>query len=290
MSTSQIGQLLEDQGVVTSAAAFVDLVDSRGSSGKLQPGTYQLPTKAPLLTIVSMLERGEGSTTFKVTIIEGLAASQIAAQLSRAGTMDGASYLELTRQPKKFVIPKIGGTRVEVDNLEGLLFPDTYLLLAGDGPTELIGAQLAAFDKKTAPLAWANAQALGLSPYQILTVASMLEKEANSADDMAKVAAVLYNRLKKGMALQVDATVRFVLDKWTEPLTDADLNVDSPYNTRVVKGLPPTPIANPGVAALTAALKPAAVDYLYYLTDKEGITHFTASYEEFMQLKKQANQ
>ena len=288
MTATQVGQLLENKGVITSATAFVDLVDSRGSQENLRPGTYQLPTRSQLISVVDRLEKGQGSTnTFTVTLPEGLAASQVAAQLAKAGSVkNAATYLDLSKQPDKFVVPKIGGTQSKVTTLEGLLFPDTYSLMTGDGPTELIGAQLAAFNKKTASLPWTNAEALGLSPYQIVVVASMLEKEANTPADMANVAAVVYNRIKKKMPLQVDATVRYALDKWTAPLTDQDLKVDSPYNTRVVKGLPPGPISNPGVAALSAALAPSKVDYLYYLTGKDGKTHFTASYDEFVKLKK----
>jgi UPF0755 protein len=288
MTASQIGELLESKGVVSSAAAFVDLVASRGSEEKLQPGTYQLPTSAQLVQVVARLEQGRaGAPTFQVTVPEGMAASQVASLLAKGGEVkQAATYIDLAQQPDKFVVPKVGGDTPKVATLEGLLFPDTYELMTGDGPTELIGAQLAAFAKKTTTLQWEAAEFLGLSPYQIVIVASMLEKEANTPEDMAKVAAVIYNRLKKKMRLDVDATVRYALDKWTEPLTTADLKVDSPYNTRVVKGLPPAPIANPGVAALKAALEPADVDYLYYLTGKDGKTYFTASYDEFVQMKK----
>jgi UPF0755 protein len=216
-----------------------------------------------------------------------MAASQVASLLVKGGNVkQAATYTDLVQQPDKFVIPKIGGKTQELTTLEGLLFPDTYELMTGDGPTELIGAQLTAFNKKTSPLQWEAAEFLGLSPYQIVIVASMLEKEAKTPEDMAKVAAVIYNRLKKKMKLDIDATVRYAVDKWTEPLTEEDLKVDSPYNTRAKKGLPPAPIANPGVAALNAALEPADVDYLYYLTGKDGKTYFTASYDEFLQLKK----
>ena len=124
-----------------------------------------------------------------------------------------------------------------------------------------------------------------MTPYQIVVVASMLEKEASTPTDMANVAAVIYNRLKKKMTLGLDVTVRYAVNKWTEPLTADDLKVDSPYNTRVVKGLPPGPISNPGVAALTAALQPASVDYLYFVADSNGKMSFTASYDEFVKLK-----
>jgi UPF0755 protein len=291
MTATQIGQLLEDKGIISSAAAFVDLVDSRGSEEKLQPGTYTLSTKAQLIAIVDSLEKGQStpttSNTFTVTIQEGLAASQIGSQLVKAGHVrNAATYIDLSKQPKKFVVPKIGGTEQAVTSLEGLLFPDTYNLMTGDGPTELIGAQLAAFDKKTSSLPWDNAQTLGLTPYQVLIVASILEKEATTDADRATVAAVIYNRLKKKMTLGLDTTVQYAVNKWTQPLTADDLKVDSPYNTRVKKGLPPTPISNPGVASIKAALQPPAVDYLYFIADKDGKMHFTVTYDEFLKLKK----
>ena len=292
MTAAQIGQLLEDKGVIGSASAFVDLVASRGSDAKLLPGTYQLSTKAQLVAIVDKLEKGQAASsasadTFKVTIPEGLAASQVGSLLAKAGNVKAAAtYLNLSQQPAKFVVPKIGGTEAEVTTLEGLLFPDTYELMTGDGPTELIGAQLAAFAKKTASLPWTNAETLGMTPYQIVTVASLVEKEAVTADDRAMVAAVIYNRLKQKMTLGLDVTVRYAVQNWSDPLTDADLKVDSPYNTRVKKGLPPGPIANPGLVSLNAALQPAEVDYLYFLADKDGKMHFTADYKEFLKLKK----
>jgi UPF0755 protein len=292
MTATQIGQLLEDKGVIGSAAAFVDLVASRGSDAKLLPGTYQLSTKAQLVAIVDKLEKGQTTSnastdTFKVTIPEGLAASQVGSLLAKAGNVKAAAtYVDLSQQPDKFVVPKIGGTEAEVTTLEGLLFPDTYELMTGDGPTELIGSQLAAFGKKTASLPWTNAETLGMTPYQIVTVASLVEKEAVTADDRAMVAAVIYNRLKEKMTLGLDVTVRYAVQNWSDPLTDADLKVDSPYNTRVKKGLPPGPIANPGLVSLNAALQPAEVDYLYFLADKDGKMHFTADYKEFLKLKK----
>lgn len=289
MTATQVGNLLEEQGVIETSAGFVDLVKARGSESKLRPGIYQFTLGQELLKVVDMLERGKGSVSFKLTIPEGLAASQVATLLTEEGSIKGGSYLELSIQSAKFVVPKVGGVAPKLKTLEGLLFPSTYYLLDGDGATELIGAQLAAFEAKTTSLPWNKATALGLTPYEIVIVASLIEKEASIASERAMVAAVIYNRLKKDMTLGVDATVRYAVDKWTGPLTTEDLGVDSPYNTRTVKGLPPTPIASPGVAALRAALEPAEVDYLYYvLRDTDGHHFFTASYEEFLQAKKDA--
>jgi UPF0755 protein len=292
MTAAQIGQLLQDKGVITSASAFADLVSSRGSADKLQPGTYTLATKSQLIAVVDKLEKGQSSTTFTVTIKEGLAAGQIQAELAKTGAVKSSeTYADFVKKPDKFVVPQIGGITQKVTTLEGLLFPDTYNLMTGDGPTELIGAQLQAFNRKTASLDWSKSDVIGLTPYQILIVASLVEKEASTAADRAAVAAVVYNRLKKKMTLGLDVTVRYAVQKWgTEPLTDADLKVDSPYNTRVNKGLPPAPICNPGVASINAALNPAVVDYLYFIADANGKMSFTADYNEFLKIKKNLNQ
>jgi UPF0755 protein len=290
MSTTQVGQLLQRSGVIESTTVFVDLVKERGSENKLQPGTYTLPKDIKLELLVDQLEKGAGAELLKITIAEGLSAGQIAASLTEKGTVNGDEYMQLAGQPAKFTVPKIGDATVTVGTLEGLLFPSTYSLVEGSAET-LIKEQLAAFATKTADLPWDNAKTLGVTPYQIVIIASMIEKEASVADERAKVAAVIYNRLQKNMPLQIDATVRFALSKWTGALTDSDLKTSSPYNTRVNKGLPPGPISNPGVAALTAALEPADVDYLYYvLADDKGNHFFTASYEEFLKAKEKAPQ
>ncbi|HZJ03096.1 MAG TPA: endolytic transglycosylase MltG, partial [Thermoleophilia bacterium] len=148
---------------------------------------------------------------------------------------------------------------------------------------------LKTFSQKTAELPWENASELGVSPYQVVIIASLIEKEARIPEERAKVSAVIYNRLEEGMTLGIDATVRYAVKKWTGPLTRSDLAVDSPYNTRVETGLPPGPIASPGLAALEAALQPEEVDYLYYvLQDEAGHHFFTASYDEFLQAKENA--
>ena len=135
------------------------------------------------------------------------------------------------------------------------------------------------FDGQTTGLPWANAKDLGVTPYQIVIVASLIEKEVRVPEERAKVAAVIYNRLSEKMPLGIDASTRFAVNKWTGPLTKSDLEDDSPYNTRKAVGLPPGPIASPGLASLEAALEPAVVDYLYYvLQDDAGHHFFTKDY------------
>lgn len=289
MSATEIGRLLEEKGVIENSAEFVDLVKSRNTENDLKPGNYEFYEDQKLLEVVDMLEKGARTANFKETIAEGLSVSQIGVRLNTEGIIDGDAYIELAAQPEKFVLPKLGDVEPVVTTLEGLLFPSTYYLMEGDGPTELIGAQLRAFSTKTAKLKWENAAGLGVTPYEIVIIASLIEKEVSVAEERAKVAAVIYNRLKADMTLGIDATVRYAVNKWTGALTTDDLLVDSPYNTRVRKGLPPTPICNPGAAALEAALQPAKVDYLYYvLKDTNGNHFFTASYDEFLEAKERA--
>lgn len=287
MTATEIGTLLEDEGVIESAADFADLVEERGTENALLPGRYTFGEDLQLLDVVDMLEQGKGSQTFKLTIREGRSVSQVAADLTEDSHISGATYEELSKEPGQFRLPRLGDEDLpDVDTLEGLLFPSTYWLVEGDSAVQLIGAQLAAFESKTAGLPWENAEDLGMTPYEIVIVASLIEKEVSVADERPLVAAVIYNRLAEDMTLGIDATVRYALDKWTGDLTTEDLEVDSPYNTREVKGLPPTPICSPGEAALEAALQPADVDYLYYvLEDTDGNHFFTDSYEEFLEAK-----
>ncbi len=288
MGASQIGALLQQQGIISDTADFLDLVAERGSENKLQPGRYTFTDGLNLIDIVDMLEQGIGSARYKVTIPEGRAISQIKAQLDEGQKVSGAEYESLTGQLTQFSLPSLAGVQVaDVTTMEGLLFPSTYFLSEGQGADELIKQQLLAFTTKTSALPWSNAAGLKVSPYQIVIIASMIEKECKVPDERAKVARVIYNRLAIGMPLQIDATVRYAVNKWTGALTRDDLAAQSPYNTYVNKGLPPAPISNPGEATLRAALEPVNGDWLYYvLKDTTGNHFFTSSYEEFLEAKK----
>ncbi len=286
-SADKIAAQLQEAGVITSAKAFLSEVRSRGVETALKPGTYEFARGEPFESILNKLTKGLQSGAGKITIPEGLSIDQVAGRLDKSGSIDGTEYDQLARSPSRFTVPPIGGHAVSVKDLEGLLFPSTYFLPAQHKAEGLIKAQLEAFAQQTADLPWANAAELNLTHYEIVIVASMIEKETAIPEERPLVAAVIYNRLKKDMRLDIDATVRFALKKWTGDLTKTDLAVDSPYNTRKVKGIPPGPISSPGLAALQAALKPAQVDYLYYvLTPNNGRHFFTASYEEFLAASK----
>jgi len=289
ISADDVARILARAGVIGSADPFLTEVQKEAADGDLKPGAYSFRVGEDFPVIIAELRRGAGPDGLRVTIPEGLSIDQTATRLTQTYGLVGADYARSTAHPEDFAVPKVGGTTIHPSTLEGLLFPATYYIGQGSDMNGLIEQQLRTFDRETSHLHWENAVDLGLSPYEIVIVASLIEKEARLPEERARVAAVIYNRLAKDMSLGIDATVRYALKKWTDPLTRSDLEVDSPYNTRRNKGLPPGPVASPGVASLEAALAPEHVPYLYYvLIDTEGHHFFTDSYDEFLKAKASA--
>jgi hypothetical protein len=203
----------------------------------------------------------------KVVIPEGESRRQIAAIARKDGL--GGNYMRASAsnqalQPKRF------GAPADIPNLEGFLFPATYAMPVHGNVKGLVERQLEAFQERFGAEEQKRARALGLTSYQLLIVASMIEREAYLARDRPLVAAVIYNRLRLGMPLGIDSTIRFALNNYTQPLTESQLQTPSPYNTRLHKGLPPTPISNPGMEAIEAAAHPAHVGYLFYVDGADG--------------------
>jgi UPF0755 protein len=216
----------------------------------------------------------------RVTIPEGETRGQIARIAAAAGQR--GSYLVAARR-SALLDPAHYGAPAGTPNLEGFLFPATYELYAGSPARQLVADQLQAFEENFGRDEVRRAHELHITPYQLLIVASMVEREALLTHDRPKVAAVIYNRLRLGMALGIDATIRYALNDFSGALTEAQLQTNSPYNTRTHIGLPPTPISNPGVASIEAAAHPANVPYLYYVNGADGCGDlvFSTSSAEF---------
>ncbi|HTZ63393.1 MAG TPA: endolytic transglycosylase MltG [Solirubrobacteraceae bacterium] len=206
-------------------------------------------------------------------IPEGENRRQIAARARAAGLT--GSYLAASRR-SPLLDPASYGAPPGTPDLEGFLFPATYDVYRGSPASEFVQRQLRAFQENFGPRARTRARALHLTPYQLLIVASMVEREAVIPGDRAKIAAVVYNRLRLGMPLGIDATIYYAIEQrrgiatYSGELSEADLHIDSPYNTRTHLGLPPTPISNPGLASIEAAAHPAHVPYLYYVAGPDG--------------------
>lgn len=282
-STADIARQLKDEDVIDSVKDFVDLADDMGVDEKLKPGIYSFFRGEPIEDILNRLASGEQSPEGVLTVPEGFSINDIAEAVSLKTDISERDYVVATRVEGP--LPLEGSTGAT--SLEGFLFPSTYDLEPGITADDLVATQLETFSEQTAEVDWKKADALGLSEYQALVVASMVEREARVPEERPLVAAVIYNRLAEGMKLEVDATVQYALGYWKKDLTYDDLHLDSPYNTRLYAGLPPGPICNPGLDAIAAALDPAPVDYLYYIAtgDEEGHHFFTRSYEEFLRMQ-----
>jgi UPF0755 protein len=279
----QIGNALEEAGVVDSGGRFRAVASERGLDGALKPGEYRLETGMDVDSVIDVLVRGPNLGT-PFTVPEGFTVDQIVDRIAATkrfskAALDKAlvsSNLEVPFRPK--------GTRT----LEGLLFPQTYRIDKKATATSVIQDMLDQLDNVMGRFDL-SATPRNLSPYQVLIVASMVEREAKVPEDRAKIARVIYNRLARQQALQIDATVQYALGSPKPRLSNNDLQVDSPYNTYLHNGLPPTPIASPGQASIEAAMNPANGPWLFYvLTDADGHHAFTASATEFAELKAEA--
>lgn len=216
--------------------------------------------------------------TQKLLIREGLRREDIATLLDQQTSISGARYLALTAAGQRG--RRLAGT-ARPTSLEGFLFPATYELTDDTTAAQLVDEQLAAYDANTEQVNYAYAKSKNLTKFDVLTLASMIEREVAVARERPIVAGVMYNRLKAGMRLDIDATVQYALGEWKPELTASDLAIDSPYNTRKFAGLPPGPISNPGLDSIRAAARPAKVPYLYYVARNDGTgRHFFATTPE----------
>ncbi len=211
------------------------------------------------------LERGVPPDVVRVTIPEGRSRHEITPLLK--GKLDG-SYVRATRR-SPLLDPRAYGAKA-ARSLEGFLFPATYELKRGGGARALVDEQLRTFRRQFGGVDLRYARSKNLTPYDVLIIASMVEREAQLARERPLVASVIYNRLKQGMTLGIDATTRFALGQWSRPLRQSELATPSPYNTRINPGLPPGPIGNPGLASIKAAARPARTNYLFYVVKPCG--------------------
>ena len=280
-SAGDVGKLLHADHVISSSFFFELRATLAGDRSDLRSGTYHLQEGMSYGSVLKKLTTVPPPIpTTKLTLTDGHSRAQVAALLRAQGIK--GNYVALTRQ-SKLLNPTHYGAPKGTPDLEGFLFPDTFRLRKPVKLTTLVNAQLTDFKHRFGQLKLLPAEHNEhLTPYQLLIVASLIEGEAATQSDRDKVASVIYNRLRAQMPLQLDATTRYATGNYTKPLTDAQLNSSSPYNTRNHAGLPPTPINSPGLSALQAAAHPAITDDLYFFakhcSDK---TVFFSSYTDF---------
>ncbi|MEK3882746.1 endolytic transglycosylase MltG [Paenibacillus sp. PL2-23] len=286
MSANSVADVLEENGIIKNGFVFSYFLQFKDEGSRFQAGTYELTPGMPIDSIIAKLNAGDiiQEETVKFTIPEGLTVLQIADKLAAEGIVDRTAFLELAETKRSWgdaeAARGIPDSAALHKRLEGYLFPDTYEMKKGSTEEEILIRLLTETDRKLATLPddWQDTmEASGRTLHEILTIASLVEREVVVDEERALVAGVIYNRLSLPMRLQIDATVQYALDTPKQVLSLADLEIDSPYNTYKIDGLPPGPIASPSLASIQAALYPADTTYLFYVTKKDGTqTHLFA--------------
>ena len=284
-STASIGSLLHRQGVIGNTVVW-RLYTMVKRPGPLQSGDFRFRHDENMGHVLSVLKGGGQPAVHRLTIPEGSNLRQIAAKVGSIPGLSADRFMAVAQSGtvhSQFQPP--GAT-----SLEGLLFPDTYFVEKGDDEGKVLAKMVDAFDRMASTVGMQDARAkAGVTPYQAIVVASLVEEEAKVDEDRGMIARTIYNRLGRNMKLGIDATVEYALGTHKPRLTNADLDVDSPYNTRKYAGLPPTPIAAAGQKSLEAALNPTPGPWLYYvLADVNGRHAFATTDAEFEQLVRQA--
>ena len=283
-AASDIANTLVAKGVVKSEEAFTDAALEDPDSRNIQVGFYEMKEQLPAQTALGVLIDPDSLIQDTVTFPEGWTVDQIVRQLSRKTDFSGQQYRKVLDAPSTLRLPESAGGEPE-----GYLFPATYLLSPNAKPKEILSMMVARFQQAARKVDLeANADDLGVSQHDVMTLASLIQAEARFDKDFAKVSRVIYNRLQDDMALQFDSTVHYAVGRdGNVGTSDADRAVDSPYNTYKYAGLPPTPIMAPGEKAIEAALNPADGPWLYFVTTNPdtGETKFAESYKEHLKNK-----
>jgi len=282
----RIGEILAERGVISSGRAFSLNATFTGRRGGLRPGRYTLPRDMPNGAAIEALTQGpkvKVIKTYSLSIPEGRSIDETAKRLEDTSIGDG--YAPATRSSRARRQARELGLPRGTDTLEGYLFPATYTLPEGTTASELVSRQLQGFADNTAEVSYARARRRDLSRYEVLIIASMIEREAQLDRERRLISAVIHNRLEQGIPLGIDATIRYATDNWTRPIRQSELEADGPYNSRLRRGLPPTPIGNPGLASIRAAANPADSEFLYYVVKpgSKGAHAFSKTDAEFQQ-------
>ncbi len=285
---ARVADKLEEANVINSPTFFKLRARIRGEANQIKPGEYRFEPGEDSDEILEKLSSGDSASSFTVIIPEGLTLSQTAQKLAEQSGIPAEEF-EAAAKNTNYGYPFLDDPAIKTT--EGFLFPKKYEFDRSDDAARIVDRLLKQYLIETRDLDLAGAtDGLNLTEYELITMASLIEKESANADERPLVASVIYNRMRAGMPLQIDAAIQYALGKPQEELKLSDLEVDSPYNTYTNRGLPPGPIASPSRESIKAALEPANTDYLYYVLEADGNEHFfTDDYDEFLEAKARAN-
>lgn len=278
-SLSEVAMQLKEEKIIKSEVVFKTIIRLIGDKGGAKAGSYSFENPESVLTVARRVGRADFKITpMKVTIPEGSTIDEMSEILQDSlEGFDKEDFLKLTKGDI-FFDNKISDK--SFDSLEGFLFPDTYLLIPSIENREIIREMRRNFDTKISEEIEGEIKKRGLSVYEVVTMASLIEEEARLPETRRIVSGILWKRLNAGMALQVDAVFPYIIGKNTFEVTLDDLKIDSPYNTYLYRGLPKGPISNPGLDSILASVYPNTSDYWYYLSDKDGNMHYAKTFEE----------
>lgn len=286
-STEDISEILFENGLIRNKFIFKYMSKKLDYNGKYKAGTYMLGFNMSLESIMEMISKGGISeNTVRFTIPEGYNLDQVADILEKQGLIDRKLFFKEI-ETGAFDYPFLKELPMVKNRLEGFLFPDTYEVYLDATEWEIIDKMLKRFDELFVEAFYDKASSMNLSIIDVVTLASIIEREALIDSERTVVSSVFHNRLEINMKLQSCATVQYVLGEVKENLTTEDTRIESPYNTYLYEGLPPGPIASPGIESIKAALYPDDTDYIYFVAKGDGSHAFADNYDDFLKYKRQ---
>lgn len=281
MTASELAAELEAKGVLKHKLGFLIMGKVYNYDTQIHPGIFYLTPDMRISTIWNAILFGNNELIVRITIPEGFTVEQIADLLEQKNLVKSAEFKKIAKNfaPYDYMKPATENPDTKYA-VEGFLFPDTYEISKESSAEDILKLMINNFNKKFTPEKRKLAESRNISIYQVVTLASIVEKEAKLAQDRPIIAQVFFSRLQIDMPLQSDATIQYASDKHIDDFTIAHTKMETPYNTYLHYGLTPGPICNPGIDSIDAVLNPATTDYLYFVADKDGTNHFSKTYAE----------
>jgi len=287
-SVSNISNILYENKLIKNKVLFRLVVKLSNDAHSIKAGKYLVNQTYSNKDILDLLISGKVyNDGIKVTIPEGLTSNEIIDILVDKKIGNESKYKELVKNPTEFYEKYTFLKENDIKSLEGFLYPDTYYFSENDDEFKVLSVMLSRFKSEYNDEFIKRQKELKMTLEQVINMASIIEKEAVLDKDRPLIASVFYNRLKIGMPLQSDATIQYIFDERKQIVTYNDLKIDSPYNTYINKGMPPTPISNPGIKSIKAALYPEKTDYLYFVATIDGGNNYSTNYEDHLKYVKE---
>ena len=285
---TKVSSILEENKLIKNKVLFKVVSKFKEDNNGVKAGKYLLSQKYSNSEILDVLISGKTyNDGIKITIPEGSTYKEVIKYLTNKKIGKAEVYEELINNPKEFYDKYKFLDEKDITTLEGFLYPDTYYFEKDMSEKDVISAMLKRFSEVYTPELKEKQKKMGLTLQQVINMASIIEKEAVKDVDRPKIAGVFYNRLEIGMPLQSDATIQYIFDERKHIVSYSDLKIDSPYNSYLNKGLPPTPISNPGIKSIEAALEPEDNDYLYFVATVDGGNNYSKTYDEHLKYVKE---